>query len=193
MLSGNYRSAFRGSGMQFKEFRHYEEGDDIRHMSWSVTARTGRATMKVYEEDRELNVIVAVDVSGSSLFGQGKKRKIDMYAELTALLGLAALKSNDNMGLMLFNDQPVFYLPPGEPGITCRSRLENFWSNRSADRRATMRPALEFMEGNLKSRALIVVLSDFLAPRFESELRMATRKHELLSLTASTKPSAGRD
>src|SRR5262249_49661131 len=112
LLAGNYRSPFRGSGMQFKEFRHYQEGDDIRHMSWTVTARTGRATMKVYEEERELNVVLAVDVSGSSLFGLMAQRKIDMYAELLAVMGLAAVKSGDNLGLLLFNDQPVHYLPP---------------------------------------------------------------------------------
>ena len=93
LLAGDYRSSFRGSGMQFKEFRHYEAGDDIRHMSWPVTARTGRATVKIYEEERELNVLVMVDVSGSTLFGDRHRRKIDMYAEVAALLGLAAVKS----------------------------------------------------------------------------------------------------
>src|SRR3954470_16394145 len=88
LLTGDFRSAFRGSGMQFKEFRQYEPGDDIRHMSWTVTARTGHATVKVYEEERELDVVLLVDVSGSSLFGHQSKRKIDMYAELTALIGL---------------------------------------------------------------------------------------------------------
>src|ERR1700677_2612031 len=82
LLAGNYRSAFRGSGMQFKEFRPYEAGDDIRHMSWQVTARTGHPTVKIYEEERELNVVLLIDVSGSSLFGFTQKRKIDMYAEL---------------------------------------------------------------------------------------------------------------
>src|SRR3954470_22900685 len=91
LLAGNYRSRYRGSGMQFKEFRPYEPGDDIRHMSWAVTARTGHPTVKIFEEERELNVVVLVDVSGSTEFGLVQKRKIDMYAEIAALVGLAAV------------------------------------------------------------------------------------------------------
>ena len=87
LLSGNSRSPFRGSGMQFKEFRHYEEGDDIRHMSWPVTARTGRATIKIYEEDRERDVVLLVDTSGSALFSSQRGSRLEMFSDLVAVLG----------------------------------------------------------------------------------------------------------
>jgi uncharacterized protein (DUF58 family) len=180
LLAGNYKSPFRGSGMQFKEFRHYEAGDDIRHMSWSVTARTGRATMKLYEEERELNVMLLVDVSGSSLFGQARLRKIDMYAELLATLGLAAVKSGDNFGVMFFNDKPTYYIPPRRTREQVQLALKKLGEEKLGGKHSDVRPALNYLQASLKSRALIILISDFLLPSFEREVRMVCRRHELL-------------
>ena len=107
-----FAATFAVVGCNSKRFRHYEPGDDIRHMSWPVTARTGRATVKVFEEERELHILVMIDVSGSSLFGSAGRRKIDMYAEIAALIGLSAVKSSDQVGFLFFNEKPVLYLPP---------------------------------------------------------------------------------
>jgi uncharacterized protein (DUF58 family) len=182
LLAGNYRSAFRGSGMQFKEFRHYEPGDDIRHMSWPVTARTGRSTVKVYEEERELDVMLMVDVSGSSLFGSTPKRKIDMYAELVALVGLAAVKSGDNLGLILFNDRPGFYLPPRRTRQQVLVSLTHVLSQPLQGARSDLRPALLYAQSVLKNRTLILILSDFLVPPFEHEIKMMSKRHEIVLL-----------
>ncbi len=182
LLAGNYRTAFRGSGMQFKEFRHYEPGDDIRHMSWQVTARTGRATIKTYEEDRDLDVILVVDVSGSSLFGLTKKRKLDMYAELVALVGLAALKSGDNVGLLLFNDGPQMYLPPKRSRQQVLASVAHILSQPARGKRSDLASTLVQLRGYAKSRALIVVFSDFWVPPFETELSKLARKHEIVLL-----------
>lgn len=182
LLAGNYRSAFRGSGMQFKEFRNYEPGDDIRHMSWNVTARTGRATLKTYEEERELDVVLLVDVSGSSLFGYSKKRKIDMYAELVALMGLAALKSGDNVGMLLFSDKPVAYLPPRRTRSQVLAMVATLLSQPLRGEGSDLRAGLNYLQSVLKNRSLLVTLSDFWIPGFDTELRMATKKHELVLL-----------
>jgi uncharacterized protein (DUF58 family) len=182
LLNGNYRSAFRGSGMQFKEFRHYEPGDDIRHMSWPVTARTGRATVKVFEEERELDVVLLIDVSGSSLFGIGKKRKIDMYADLAALIGLAGVRSGDNVGALFFNDKAGLYLPPARSRSQVLVTLTHLLNQPLRDQQSDLRPALLQAESVLRNRSLILVLSDFLVPEFEQELRLLSRRHEVILL-----------
>lgn len=182
LLAGNYRTAFRGSGMQFKEFRHYEAGDDIRHMSWPVTARTGKATVKTYEEERELNVVLMVDVSGSSLFGATHKRKIDMYAELVALIGLAAIRSGDNVGLMLFNEAPVLYLPPRRTREQVMTAVSHVLEQPLKGAKSNFAPALRYLLSVLKQRALVIALSDFWVPPFEQEMVQISRKHELVLL-----------
>lgn len=182
LLAGNYRTAFRGSGMQFKEFRHYEPGDDIRHMSWAVTARTGKATVKLYEEDRELDVICLIDISGSSLFGTGGKRKIDMYAELVALIGLAAVKSGDNAGMLLFNDAPRLFLPPKRTRENVLAGLTHLLSQKVKGKRSNLAGGLAFARQILRNRSLIVVLSDFLTPPFEDDLRILAKRHEVILL-----------
>jgi len=139
-------------------------------MSWPVTARTGRATVKVFEEERELDILLLIDVSGSSLFGIGKKRKIDMYADLTALVGLAGVRSGDNVGAMFFNDTAGLYLRgaiplPGtsHPNASPESAAEG------PEKRSAPGPS---PRGSvLRNRSLILVVSDFLVPDFEQELR----------------------
>lgn len=182
LLAGNYRSVFRGSGMAFKEFRHYEPGDDIRHMSWTVTARTGRATIKTYEEERDLDVVLMVDVSGSSIFGNSKKRKIDMYAELTALIGLAAIHSGDNFGLLLFTNQPLIFLPPRRGRTQVMLALDHLLKQPLNGKASDLGPALNFIKKNLRHRSLVIVASDFLMPSFEREFIYTAKRHELLCL-----------
>lgn len=168
--------------MQFKEFRHYEAGDDIRHMSWPVTARTGRATVKVFEEERELDILLMIDVSGSSLFGIGAKRKIDMYADLAALIGLAGVRSGDNVGALFFNDQSGLYLPPARSRSQVLVTLTHLLNQPLKDQASDLRPALLHAESVLRNRSLILVLSDFLVPDFEQELRLLSRRHEVILL-----------
>lgn len=182
LLTGDYRSAFRGSGMQFKEFRHYAPGDDIRHMSWPVTARTGRATLKVFEEERELQVCLLVDVSGSSLFGSSGRRKVDMYAELLALLGLAAVKSRDKVSVLFFHDQPGEYLPPRNTQTHVLRAVTRLLGHPLRGSRSDLRPALAYALNVMKQRGLVIVISDFLVPEFERELSAIARRHELVLL-----------
>lgn len=180
LLAGNYRSTFRGSGMQFQEFRRYEPGDDIRHMSWAVTARSGKPTVKLYEEERELNVLVMVDVSGSSLFGHSSKRKIDMYAELVALMGLASIRSGDKFGLLLFDDQVQFYLPPGRSRNHVLVALTHLLDQKPQKKKSDIRPAFSYAQKMIKSRSLVIIISDFLLPDFSDEFPVIAQKNETI-------------
>ncbi len=180
LLSGNYRSAFRGSGMQFKEFRHYEPGDDIRHMSWAATARTGKATLKVYEEERELDVVIAVDVSGSSLFGMSKKSKIQVYGELLALLGLAAIHSGDNLGAFFFSDQPQKFLPPSRTRQSLLVALRELLMQPLEGRKSDLRAPLRYLDKLLPHRTILILISDFLFPDFQNELLRLAKRHEVI-------------
>ncbi len=187
LLSGNFRSAFRGSGMHFKEFRSYELGDDIRHMSWQVTARTQKATVKVYEEERELNAVVIADVSGSTLVGAGGKRKNDFFIDVAALIGLAATKAGDPFSLFLFTDAVKAYFPPKRTKSHVRACLSHMRSEPYVGSRTDLRPALMRARRVLKSRSLIYVLSDFEGPPFDAELRTLAARHEV-TLIRGTAP-----
>lgn len=182
LLSGRYPSPFQGSGMQFKEFRPYQFGDDIRHMSWVVTARTGHPTLKTYEEERELNIILLVDISGSSLFGISPTRKIEMYQELVALFGLASTKNNDNFGTLFFNEQPTQFLPPRKTRSHVLLALSQLSSQKLEGKKSDLRPALQYLARFVKTPSLIFIVSDFLTPPFTDELKALTKKHEAVLL-----------
>lgn len=168
--------------MQFKEFRPYEPGDDIRHMSWQVTARTGRSTLKTYEEERELNVILVVDVSGSSLFGSSGKRKIDVYAELVALLGFATIQSGDKMGCLPFHNTALNFLPPRGSRRQVLHAITMLLAQPLKGAQSDLNPALRSLRSTLKTKSLLIILSDFLMPDFEWEIRAIARRHEVILL-----------
>jgi len=178
LLSGHYTSPFQGSGMQFKDFRPYQFGDDIRHMSWQVTARTGTPTLKTYEEDREQNIVVLVDVSGSSLFGISNKLRIAMYEELVALLGLAASKNNDNFGTLLFSNEPLQYFPPKKSRSHVFQAISKIQSQELQGKKSDIKPAIKYLARFLKTPSLIFIVSDFLLPPFQDELKSLSTKHE---------------
>ncbi len=180
LTSGNIRSRFRGSGMQFREFRPYEFGDDIRHMSWSVTARTGHPTLKTFEEERDLNIVLLVDVSGSTLFSFNHLKKRDMILEAVALLSLGAVKNQDNVGLLLFDETHLDYLPPKRTREQVRIILHKLSNFDCKNRKSDLRPALKYLSQVLKAPSLVIVLSDFLIPDFEKEFKTMASRHEFL-------------
>ncbi len=182
LLPGECRSAFRGSGMQFKEFRAYQPGDDIRHMAWTVTARTGKPTVRVYEEERELDILVLVDVSGSTLSGVRGKSKREMYAELVMLLGLSAIKGGDNFGMLYFHEKPELYMPPKGARNQVLNGVSKLLAQPLEMRQSDIRPALRYAGSVLKHRSLVIILSDFIFPHFEEELRALTASHEVVLL-----------
>ena len=179
---GTNESPHRGAGMQFKEFRQYEFGDDVRHISWTTTAKTGKPMLKLYEEEREINVLLILDTSGSSLFGSKDQRKIDMYSEVLALLGLSSLQAGFRFGSLFFDSEVHSYKPPSRKKEEILFSLNHLISLDLHKRTSDLRPAIQFCLRALKHRSLIVVLSDFLLPPFQDEIKALALKHEIIFL-----------
>src|SRR4051812_26299740 len=183
LFAGEYHSAFKGRGIEFADVREYEPGDDVRSIDWNVTARTGRTFIKRFTEERELTVILAVDLSGSGTFGSSGKSKSRTAVELAAVLALAAATNNDRVGLLIFTDQVELFLPPRK-GRTHLLRLLRELLNFGPRSRGTdVAGAVDHLSRMLRKRALVFLVSDFLAPPFERELRLASKKHELIAVS----------
>ncbi len=182
LFAGQYHSAFRGQGMTFAEFREYVPGDDVRTISWPVTARTGKTFIKKFDEERELTLMLAVDVSGSLDFGSKDNFKGEVVTHLSALLGFSAAKNNDYVGLLLFSDQVEHFVPPRKGRGHIQRILRDLYYHRPRSAGTKIGPALDFMQGFLKKRANVFVFSDFQDPSpFSTSLRMLSRKHDTIA------------
>lgn len=196
-LSGAYHSTFKGQGIEFDEVRAYIPGDDVRAIDWNVTARTGQPFVKRFIEERELTVLFLVDVSGSQRFGSGARPKSEAAAELTCLLALSAIRNQDKIGLIMFSDRIVKYIPPRK-GRTAVMRLVREVLAADETRHGTdLAEALRFLTRVRKRRAVVFLISDFLDSGFERELRVSSRRHDLIACPVadpreSALPPAGR-
>jgi len=179
---GAYDSVFRGHGIEFSEVRAYQPGDPFQAIDWKVTARMGKPFIKKFVEERELTVLLAVDLSGSTDFGTRVRTKRELSLELAALLGLAAARNNDRVGLMLFTDRVERWLPPRRGKGRLRQLLHVMASHRPEGRGTDIRLALTSAARSLKTRSLVFVLSDFQGPEFRKELTAVSRKHDLVGL-----------
>jgi uncharacterized protein (DUF58 family) len=179
---GAYDSVFRGHGIEFSEVRAYQPGDPFQAIDWKVTARMGKPFIKKFVEERELTVLLAVDLSGSTDFGTRVRTKRDLSLELAALLGLAAARNNDRVGLMLFTDRVERWLPPRRGKGRLRQLLHVMASHRPEGRGTDIRLALTSAARSLKTRSLVFVLSDFQGPEFRKELTAVSRKHDVVGL-----------
>ena len=179
-LSGEYHSVFKGQGIEFDEVREYVPGDDIRSIDWNVTARMGHPYVKRFSEERELTILFVVDVSGSQSFGSDTRPKSELAAEVTCLLALSAIKNQDKVGLILFSDHIEKSLPPRK-GRTAALRLVREVLAAEETRRGTdIAGALRFLNQIQKRRAVVFVISDFMAPDYERELRVAAKRHDVV-------------
>jgi len=185
VLAGEYKSAFRGAGMEFDEVREYQPGDEVRSIDWNVTARQGRPFVKRFHEERELTVIFVVDLSASGQFGSGERSKNDLAAELCALLSFSAVKSNDKVGLILFTDHIERFIPPGK-GVSHAMRIIREVLGFSPQGRQTnIAAALDFLGKVVRKRAVVFLISDFLSGGYEKPLRMLSRRHDMIAVTVS--------
>jgi uncharacterized protein (DUF58 family) len=185
VLAGQYESVFKGRGMEFKEVREYVAGDDIRMIDWNVTARTGTPHVKLLAEERELTVMLLVDASASQAFGSGERPKMELAAELCAVLAFSAIKNNDKVGLIIFTDEVELYVPPtkGRKHVLRVIREVLFFTPR---RRGTNIPhALQFLNGVTTRRAVVFLVSDFMAEDVETPLRIANRRHDVIAVTVT--------
>jgi uncharacterized protein (DUF58 family) len=181
-FAGTYHSAFKGQGMTFADFREYVPGDDVRAISWPLTARTGKVYIKKYEEERELNLMLVVDISGSLDFGTQSYLKGEVAAHLSALLGFAAAKNNDNVGLLLVTDQVEHYVPPKKGRGHIQRLLTDLYYFKQKSRGTNLSVGLEYLRGILKKRSIVFVFSDFLDSGYSSALRYLSKRHETVAV-----------
>jgi len=182
VFSGEYHSVFKGRGMNFAEVREYQYGDDIRSIDWNVTARTGHPFVKVFEEERELTVMLVVDVSSSGDFGTRERMKGEVAVEICALLAFSAIKNNDKVGLIIFSDRIEKFVPPrkGRPHVL--RVLRELFYHKPEGRGTDIRGALEYLTHVIKRRAVVFLVSDFKAPPFEKPLSVAGRRHDVIAV-----------
>ena len=183
MTGGAYRSVYRGRGIEFSEVRTYTEGDDVRDIDWNVTARTGVAHIKKYVEERELTVIIAVDISSSTLFGSAEDDKRDKMAETAALLAFSAIRNNDKVGLLLFSDRVESYIPPRSGRAHVMRVIRDLVATHPRGRGTNIAAALESLSRTLKKKTVIFLISDFMDEGdFWKPLRILNRRHDLAAI-----------
>jgi uncharacterized protein (DUF58 family) len=185
LFAGQYRSVFRGRGMEFDEVREYQPGDDIRTIDWNVTARTGDCFVKLFSEERELTVMFLVDVSASGIFGSTQHSKLDLVVEVAALLMFSALKNNDKVGLIRFCDQVVEYLPPRKGRSHVLHLIRQLVDVQPIARDTNLQEALDFLNRVQKRRAVVFLISDFLGPSARHALAITNKRHDLTAITIS--------
>jgi uncharacterized protein (DUF58 family) len=185
LFAGQYKSVFRGRGMEFDEVREYQPGDDVRTIDWNVTARQGAPFIKRFCEERELTVLFMVDVSASGAFGSGSRSKLDMVVEVAALLMFSALKNNDKVGLITFCDEVIDYLPPRKGKSNVLHLIRELVAAQPLARETSLRTALEFLNRVQKRRAVTFLISDFLAPHAKQAMAVANKRHDLIAITVA--------
>ena len=183
IFAGQYHSAFKGRGMSFSEVREYQYGDDVRDIDWNVTARFHKPYVKVYEEERELTVMLLVDMSESLSFGTIKQTKRDMLTEIAATLAFAALQNNDKIGAIFFSDRIEKFIPPQKGRKHILYMIRELLGFTPESSRTDIKVPLEFLTNALKKRCTAFLLSDFIAPHdYKNALTIANRKHDVVAI-----------
>lgn len=182
LFVGEYHSAFKGSGMTFAEFREYVPGDDVRSIAWSLMARTGKVFIKKHDEEREMTVILAVDVSGSQSFGSQQYLKGEAVAHLSALVGFAASLNKDAVGLLLFSDRVEHFVPPKKGRAQIHRILRDIYFFKPESKRTSIASAAEYLLSVVKKKSHVFLFSDFLDSGFERALAQLGRKHDTVAV-----------
>lgn len=182
LFSGEYHSAFKGRGMSFSEVREYHYGDDVRNIEWNVTARTGTPHVKVFEEERELTVMLLVDASPSSGFGTKHQLRKDLITEICAVLAFSAINNNDKVGLILFASDIELFIPPKKGKKHILIIIRELLEHQSTGRSTNIQLALEYFNNVIKKRSISFLLTDFMAPAFNQVLSIVSRKHDLIGM-----------
>ena len=183
IFAGQYHSAFKGRGMAFSEVREYQFGDDVRDIDWNVTARFHRPYVKVFEEERELTVMLLIDVSGSLDFGTQKQMKRDMVTEIAATIAFSAIQNNDKIGVVFFSDKIEKYIPPKKGRKHILYIIREMLDFHPESKRTDVKQAVEFLSSVQKRRTTAFILSDFYARNdFQQSLQIANRKHDVVAI-----------
>jgi len=182
VFSGEYHSVFKGRGMEFSEVREYQIGDDIRTIDWNVSARFGHPFIKIFEEERELTLMLLVDLSGSLVFGSVDKTKQEIAAELTAILAFSAMKNNDKVGLILFTDQIEKFVPPRKGKSHVLRIIREIVSFEPQGNKTDIKGALEYFNLSVKKKSIAFLISDFIDEGYDKILRVVSKKHDLVNI-----------
>ncbi len=183
IFAGEYHSAFKGRGMTFSEVREYQYGDDVRDIDWNVTARQNRPYVKVYEEERELTVMLVIDVSGSKDFGALGEMKRDMMTEIAATIAFSAIENNDKVGLLLFSDKIEYFIPPKKGKKHILLIISKLLNYQAMSKGTDINLALEYMTSALKKRCTAFLISDFLDEKdYNKSLSIANHKHDVIAV-----------
>jgi len=185
LLGGEYHSIFKGTGIAFEEVREYQPGDDIRTIDWNVTARMGHPFVKRFIEERELTVLLAIDVSGSHRFGSGVQQKREVAAELAAVLAFSAISNNDRVGLVQFTDRVEHFVPPRKGSRHVLRLIRDVLFYEPKHKGTALRDALDFLNRVLRRRTIIFFLSDFFDRDYESAFKRTGRRHDLIAVRLS--------
>jgi uncharacterized protein (DUF58 family) len=181
-FAGEYHSSFKGQGLDFDEFREYQHGDEIRFIDWNVTARMGTPYIRKFREERELAVVLAVDVSGSTAYGSQHQSKRELAAELAAVLGFSARDNGDKVGLLLFADEPVLFLPPAKGTRHVLRAVREILAAAPEHSRTDLAAACQFLVRTQRRKALVFLISDFLDTDLQRPVSTLARKHETIAL-----------
>lgn len=182
LFSGEYHSAFKGRGMSFSEVRAYQYGDDVRNIDWNVTARTGDPHIKIYEEERELTLMLVVDVSQSVFFGTVDQFKHEVITEICAVLAFSATQNNDKVGLLLFSEDVELFIPPKKGRGHILRIIRELIYHKPKGTRTNLATPLRYLNNVIKKRSIAFVLSDFICEDYEEALRIAAKRHDVIGL-----------
>lgn len=182
IFGGEYHSTFKGRGMTFSEVRQYQYGDDVRSIDWNVTARYNEPHVKVFEEERELTMMLLVDVSGSEFFGTVEQFKREVLTEISATLAFSALQNNDKVGLILFSDEIELFIPPKKGKSHILRIIRELLEFHPSSSRTDLNGALRFLSNVLKKKCIVFVLSDFMAEDYQHTLRLSGKRHDLTGI-----------
>lgn len=182
IFSGEYHSAFKGRGMAFSEVREYQPGDDIRSIDWNVTARFNHPYVKIFEEERELTVMLLVDISGSGNFGTRKQFKRTLITELCAVLSFSAIQNNDKIGVLFFSDKVEKFIPPKKGKSHILRIIRELIDFQPASNGTNIGEALRYFTNMIKKRSIAFIISDFMSDGFQDALKLAARKHDTVAI-----------
>jgi uncharacterized protein (DUF58 family) len=181
IFAGEYHTAFKGKGMAFSEVREYQAGDDIRSIDWNVTARYNSPFVKVFEEEREMTVMLLVDVSASGNFGTKDQFKRELATEIAAILAFSAIKNNDKVGVIFFTDKVEEFIPPKKGKKHILRIIREVLAFQPSRKKTDISEALEYFNSVIKRRSICFILSDFISPPFEKPLRIASKNPDLVA------------
>ena len=182
IFGGEYHSTFKGRGMTFSEVRQYQYGDDVRNIDWNVTARYNEPFIKVFEEERELTMMLLVDVSGSELFGTSERFKKEIIIEIAATLAFSATQNNDKIGLILFSDNVELYIPPKKGRSHVLRIIRELIEFQPNSKQTDVAEALKFLSNVMKKRAIVFLMSDFITDNYQHTLKIASGRHDVTGI-----------